>query len=109
MKTRNRQNRAVALKYQPKSDNAPRVIAKGKGKVAEKIIEIAREHNIFIHNDPDLIEVLSQLDLNEEISPDLYVIIAELLAFVYSINSHKPDIKQGLSRVSIPASSSYKR
>ena len=87
MKKGNRQNRAVALKYQPKSDNAPRVIAKGKGKVAEKIIEIAREHNIYIHNDPDLIEVLSQLDLNEEIPPRLYIIVAELLAFVYSLNS----------------------
>ena len=87
MKTRNRPKKAVALKYQLKSDNAPKVIAKGRGKVAEKIIEIAREHNIYIHDDPDLIEVLSQLDLNEEISPDLYVVIAELLAFVYSINS----------------------
>ena len=87
MKTRERQKKAVALQYQPKSDNAPKVIAKGKGQVAEKIIEIAREHNIYIHNDPDLIEVLSQLDLNQEIPPDLYIVIAELLAFVYSLNS----------------------
>jgi len=87
MKTRNRPKKAVALKYQQKLDNAPTVVAKGKGKVAEKIIEIAREHNIYIHDDPDLIEVLSNLDLNEEIPPDLYVIVAELLAFVYSLNS----------------------
>ena len=88
MKTsRSRQKRAAALKYQPKSDNAPKVIAKGKGQVAEKIIEIAREHNIYIQNDPDLIEVLSQLDLNQEIPSDLYIVIAELLAFVYSLNS----------------------
>lgn len=86
MKTGKRQKKAVALKYQPKKDNAPKVIAKGKGKVAEKIIEIAREHNIFIQDDPDLIEVLSQLDLNEEIPPDLYVVVAELLSFVYSLN-----------------------
>ena len=77
----------MALQYQPKLDNAPKVIAKGKGQVAEKIIEIAREHNIYIQNDPDLIEVLSQLDLNQEIPPDLYIVIAELLAFVYSLNS----------------------
>ena len=90
MKKKSRQKRAaVGLKYQPKLDNAPRVIAKGKGKVAEKIIEIAMEHNIYIHNDPDLIEVLSQLDLNEEIPPELYVVVAELLSFVYSINSGK--------------------
>ncbi len=90
MKTsRSRQKRAAALKYQPKSDNAPKVIAKGKGKVAEKIIEIAKEHNIYIHNDPDLIEVLYQLDLNEDIPSELYVVVAELLAFVYSLNSGK--------------------
>ena len=87
MKKEDRQKKAVALKYQPKLDNAPRVIAKGKGKVAEKIINIAREYNLYIHNDPDLIEILSQLDLNEQIPPDLYVVIAELLAFVYSLNS----------------------
>ena len=89
MKKEKTPKRAVGLKYQPKLDNAPRVIARGKGKVAEKIIEIAREHNIYIHNDPDLIEVLSQLDLNEEIPLELYVVVAELLSFVYSINSGK--------------------
>lgn len=86
MKGKSRQKRAVALKYQQKLHNAPKVIAKGKGKMAEKIIEIAREHNIYIQNDPDLIEILSQLDLNEEIPPDIYVVVAELLAFVYSLN-----------------------
>ncbi len=86
MTVRKRQDMAVALKYQPKSDNAPRVTAKGKGKVAEKIIEIAKENNIHIHNDPDLIEILSQLDINDEIPSDLYVVAAELLAFVYSLN-----------------------
>jgi flagellar biosynthesis protein len=89
MEKKKRQNRAVALKYQPESDSAPKVTAIGKGKVAEKIIEIAREHNIHIHNDPDLIEILSQLDLNEEIPPALYVIVAELLGFVYSLNAEK--------------------
>jgi len=89
MRTKSRQKRAAALKYQSKSDNAPRVIAKGKGKVAEKIIEIAKEHNIYIHDDPDLIEVLYQLDLNEDIPSELYVVVAELLAFVYSLNSGK--------------------
>lgn len=87
MKTKNRSKKAVALQYQPTVDNAPKVTAKGKGELAEKIIKIAREHNIYIHNDPDLIEILSCLDLNEEIPPDLYIIIAELLAFVYGLNS----------------------
>jgi flagellar biosynthesis protein len=81
-------NSAVALKYQPETDNAPKVVAKGHGKLAEKIIEIAKAHHIHIHNDPDLIEVLSRLDLNAEIPTELYVVIAELLAFVYSLNSN---------------------
>ena len=89
MTARKRQDTAIALKYRPKSDSAPKVTAKGKGKVAEKIIEIAKKNNIYIHNDPDLIEILSQLDINDEIPPDLYVVAAELLAFVYSLNSGK--------------------
>lgn len=86
MAIKKRRNQAVALKYRPNSDRAPEITAKGKGKVAEKIIEVARKHNIFIHEDPDLIEVLSQLDINDEIPPDLYAVVAELLAFVYSLN-----------------------
>ena len=86
MAKKDKKKKAVAVKYRPKIDDAPKVIAKGQGKVAEKIIEIAREHQLHIHNDPDLIEVLSQLDINEEIPPDLYIVIAELLAFVYSLN-----------------------
>jgi flagellar biosynthesis protein len=86
---RDKQNKAVAVRYEPKSDDAPRVIARGTGKVAAKIIELAREHNIYTHNDPDLLEVLSQLDLNDEIPPDLYIVVAELLAFVYSLNGGK--------------------
>jgi len=89
MTTRKRQDTALALTYEPKSDRAPRVTAKGKGKVAEKIIEIAKKNNIYIHNDPDLVEILSQLDINDEIPPDLYIVAAELLAFVYSLNSGK--------------------
>jgi len=84
-----KQNKAVALKYKALEDTAPKVVAKGRGKVAEKIIQIAKEHDIYVHEDPDLIEVLSQLDLREEIPPDLYVVVAELLAFIYSLNRQK--------------------
>ncbi len=89
MKKSKEQDKAVALKYLPELDNAPKITAMGTGDVARKIIKTAREHNIHIHNDPDLIEVLSQLDLNEEIPPTLYVIVAELLNFVYSLNADK--------------------
>jgi flagellar biosynthesis protein len=89
MANKNKKKAAVALNYQPKKDRAPKILAKGSGKIAEKIIELAKAHGIYIHNDPDLIEVLSQLDLNDEIPPHLYVVIAELLAFIYSLNSGK--------------------
>lgn len=79
-------DQAIALKYQPQKDNAPKVIAKGRGKTAAKIIQIAQEHGIYIHEDPDLIEVLSKLDLKKEIPPHLYVVVAEILSFVYSLN-----------------------
>jgi flagellar biosynthesis protein len=90
MKQTSRKNKAVSLKYRPESDSAPRVTAKGKGKIAEKIIKIAKEHDIYIHEDPDLIEVLSQLDINKEIPQDLYLVVAELLVFVYSLNKNAP-------------------
>ena len=86
---RRRKNAAVALKYRSDLDKAPKVIAKGEGKVAQRIITLAKEHQIHIHQDPDLIEVLSQLDLHEEIPPHLYAVIAELLAFVYSLNAKR--------------------
>jgi flagellar biosynthesis protein len=86
MKKKMKKNSAVALKYQAGSDRAPKVAARGKGKIAEKIIELAKEHHIYIHEDPDLIEILSTLDINEEIPQNLYVVVAELLAFVYSLN-----------------------
>ena len=84
-----RPKKAVALKYEPGQHDAPRVTAKGTGLVAEKIIDIARKRGIPVKDDPDLVEVLSRLDLDEEIPPELYVIVAELLAFVYSLNRKK--------------------
>ncbi len=84
-----RPKKAVALKYKPLRDNAPKVAAKGTGLVAEKIIAVARKQGIPVKDDPDLIEVLSGLDLDREIPPELYVVVAELLAFVYSLNRKK--------------------
>jgi len=81
-----KRKRAVALKYTPGAQAAPSVAAKGAGPIAEKIIRIAREHDIPIKEDPDLVETLSQLDLQEEIPPELYHVIAEVLAWVYRMN-----------------------
>ena len=77
---------AVSLKYSPAKDRAPKVTAKGWGVVAEKILEVARKHNIPIKEDPDLIQILAKLDIDKEIPPSLYKVVAEILAFVYSVN-----------------------
>ena len=64
---------------------APKVVAKGQGIIAERIIEIAREHNIPLKRDPALIEVLSKMDIDQEIPPELYRAVAEVLAYVYKM------------------------
>ncbi len=81
---------AVAIKYEPQEDKAPKVIAKGKGIVAEKIIEIAKEHKVQIYEDPDLVKTLIVIDIGEYIPPELYEAVAEVLAFVYRLNKEYP-------------------
>ncbi len=78
-----KRRKAAALKYRHMIDQAPTVIAKGQGVVAERILEIARKHGIPMTKDPALLEVLSKLDVGEEIPPDLYRAVAEVLAYVY--------------------------
>lgn len=75
--------KAAALRYKPDKDTAPKVVAKGSGKTAERILQVAKEHNVPIKDDPQLVEVLSTLDLYQEIPPELYRAVAEILAFVY--------------------------
>ncbi|MBF0506627.1 MAG: EscU/YscU/HrcU family type III secretion system export apparatus switch protein [Nitrospirae bacterium] len=82
--------KAAALRYNVKEDTAPRVVAKGSGAIAEKILSIAKEHNIPLRDDPQLVEVLSALDLYQEIPPDLYKAVAEVLAFVYKMTKKIP-------------------
>jgi len=84
--------RAVALKYESNAMNAPRLIAKGSGAIAEKIIEIAKKHDIYIHNDPELVNLLYKLDLLTEIPPHLYVVIAEVFAFLYRLNKKQGEV-----------------
>ncbi len=87
---------AVSLKYNPEKNTAPKVTAKGQGSIAEKIISFAKENNIPIKEDPDLVQVLSQVNLNQEIPPAVYQVVAELLAFVYKMNqNYKPAISKG--------------
>ncbi len=81
----NKLRKAAVLKYKHQIDRAPRLVAKGKGMVADRILELARKHRIPIQSDPALVEVLSQLDIDQEIPPDLYRAIAQVLAYVYRV------------------------
>jgi flagellar biosynthesis protein len=76
----------VALKYAKESDNAPKLVAKGRGKLAEKIIETAKKYDIPVTEDRELVELLSHLDMYQEIPEQLYKAVAEVLAFIYSIS-----------------------
>jgi flagellar biosynthesis protein len=77
--------KAAALKYEHGKDHAPKVVAKGRGKVAESIIDIAKKHGVPIREDRDLVEFLSALDLYQEIPQELYKAVAEILVFVYGL------------------------
>lgn len=75
---------AVALAYAP-GDAAPKVIAKGRGLIADEIIARAHQHDIYVHESAELVALLMQVDLDAHIPPQLYVAVAELLAWLYRI------------------------
>ena len=87
MKKKSDRKKAVALRYDEAKDSAPKVIAKGAGLLAERIIELAEKHGIHTYKDPDLVEVLSAVVIDNEIPRELYRAVAEVLAFVYRLNS----------------------
>jgi flagellar biosynthesis protein len=92
----NKRKKAVALSYQPNDIDAPKVIAKGKGKVAENIIENAQHHQVPIQEDPSLVSLLSELSLNQSIPEDLYQAVAEVFAFIYKadrLTNQKKNVK----------------
>lgn len=88
-KNKDKQVKAAAIKYEPLNDNAPKLTAKGAGKVAERIIELAKKEGIPIQEDPDLVGALMQLDFQDEIPPELWKAVAEILAFAYRLNRKK--------------------
>lgn len=87
--------KAVALRYSKGQDQAPTVIAKGQGLIAESIIRKAQDNGIHVHEDPSLVEVLSKLDLDEQIPAELYRLVAEILTYVYRIDKRA---KESLDR-----------
>jgi flagellar biosynthesis protein len=77
---------ALALSYNSQNGSAPKVVAKGNGIVANNIIQKAKEHNVPIQEDPSLVQLLSQLQINESIPEELYQAVAEVFAFVYRVD-----------------------
>ena len=83
--------KAVAILYDDGKTSAPKVIASGKGTIAEKIIQTAQEAGIHIQQDANLVELLAKVDVGEEIPVELYQTVAEVLAFVYKVNNRFKD------------------
>ena len=81
--------RAIALSYANK-DAAPIVVAKGYGAVADSIVQRARESGLYVHASPDLVKLLMQVNLDEQIPPELYLAVAQVLAWLYQLDAPEP-------------------
>ena len=82
---------AVALTYKPATDQAPRVVAKGQGWVARQIIEVAEANDIEVREDSNLVQILSQVDVDSEIPLEAFTVVAEILSYIYEKNKHWPE------------------
>lgn len=91
-----KQSQAAALKYD--GVNAPQLVAKGYGEIAERIIKEAKKHDVHIHNDPLLLSVLSHLELGDEIPKELYLAVAKIIAFAYFLQGKHPEFSQNTKR-----------
>jgi flagellar biosynthesis protein len=80
---------ATALQYDPEKGGAPRVVASGQRKVAEQILAEAKKHNISIYEDSALTAALATVNLGEEIPPELYLVVAQVLAYIYRVTGKK--------------------
>lgn len=87
----NETKKAAALRYQHDRDKAPRVVAKGRGKIAEQIIAVAQANDVPLVEDEGLVQVLEALDLDTDIPAELYQAVAEVLVFIYRMNQTKND------------------
>lgn len=80
----------MALQYRRQHDPAPRVVAKGEGEVAEKIVDVARQHGVAIKEDPDLVQLLGAVELDTQIPVEAFVAVAEILSFIYRAKGQAP-------------------
>lgn len=82
---------AVAIRYDPVNEySAPKVVASGRGSIAEKILEVAFAHGVKVREDADLAEILAAVDLDEEIPVEAFIAVAEILRYVYAANGKQP-------------------
>ena len=81
---------AIALAYAP-GDTAPRIVAKGRGLIADEIIRRARQYGVFVHESPELVTLLMQSNLDDHIPPQLYIVVAELLAWIYRLEQRSTE------------------
>jgi flagellar biosynthesis protein len=81
------ERKAIAIQFDVEKDSAPKIIAAGKGSIAEEILKIAEENNIPLYEDTSLANLLSQLQIEEEIPEEMYTLVAEVLAFVYQLDT----------------------
>lgn len=77
---------AIALRYNVEQDRAPMILATGRGPIAEEIMRVAEENRIPLYEDPELADLLTKLELDTEVPPELYVLVAEVLFFVYQLD-----------------------
>ncbi|MCR5848439.1 MAG: EscU/YscU/HrcU family type III secretion system export apparatus switch protein [Lachnospiraceae bacterium] len=84
---------AIALEYDPNNDNAPKVVASGQGILADKIVEKAKENKVPVHKDSKLADTLSRLEVGQEIPPELYEVVAEILVFVDAMDKIRAKAK----------------
>lgn len=96
IKDENHIPKAAALKYDIDTNSAPKVIAKGKGETATNIIKLARDNNIPIKKDEDLVELLSKIDIDKEIPGSMYKAVAEIFSFIYDMTDKSKDIDKKL-------------
>ncbi|GAA0461137.1 EscU/YscU/HrcU family type III secretion system export apparatus switch protein [Alkalibacillus silvisoli] len=88
MNERYKRKEALALRYDQERDDAPEIIAKGKGLIAEEILARADDYDVPIYEDPALMELMSELNINERIPEDLYQAVAEIFAFIYQLDKN---------------------
>ena len=81
--------RAIGLQYEAQRENAPRVVAKGSGEVAERILSLARENGVPIEHNPDLVELLTVSEVGDEIPSEVFGAVARLITFLWALNGER--------------------